>query len=71
MRQEIRRGLVVNRHRSYAMHSMQLRSLRVRVRALAGSFLINFENVDPGSSAFVFSFRVYERCKKSTSPSGD
>ena len=53
------------------MLSMQLRSLGVRVRAQAGSFLIIFENVHPRSSVLLFLFRVYERCKKSTSPSGD
>ena len=46
------------------MLSMQLRSLRVR--ALAGSFLIIFENEDPGTSVSLFLFRIYETFKKST-----
>ena len=56
MREEIRRGLVVNRHRRVPMFSMQLRSLRVRVRALAGWFLLFLKmwTQEPVRSYFYF-----------------
>ena len=38
------------------MVSMQLRSLRGRVRALAGSILMVCENVHPGTSALLYFF---------------